>query len=817
MTQQDLGAEVERALAGRQGRKVGDEIKFLCPAHSDENPSAEFNRRKDCWNCPVCGAGGPTRDLAKLLGIAIAAPRPDRWEFVCAYDYRDANGVLLYQVVRQVNEATGKKKFAQRHPDGRGGWVWKKVPHVPYRVPELLRARGRRIYIAEGEKDVDSLAALGLAATTLPEGASAPGARQKWKPDLFLPYIDGAPEIVLLPDNDDAGEALMEFVAQALAGFGGMVKVLRLPGLGPKGDVSDWLLAGGDEQDLEALADGAPEWAPPAEPVGASAFAPTDAGNAELFEYLFGDRVRFDHQQGRWLLWDEHRWGGDPDGALWRLAVDAARQRARASADLAGDAATASFRWAKVSESAAKVEAMFKHLRSRPLIADRGKGWDANPMLLGVANGVVNLATGEFRAGRKEDRVTRSCGLVYDPEARCPRWLAFLEQVFQGDQETIAFIQRAVGYSLTGSTKEQVWFLCYGDGANGKSTFLETLLALLGGALDETYGADIPADTIMKKGMASNVPADIAMLAGKRFVICSESDSIASLNTARVKSLTGGDPQTARFMRQNFFTFLPQLKLWLATNHLPRVNDPTDGFWRRVRLIPFLAKFEGAKRDSDLRDKLRAELAGILLWAIRGAMAWSREGLQPPQSVMLATLRYKHDSDPLGEFKTERCIAEEGARATPMSLYNAYKAWCEHEGISERERLGRNTFLRALNAEGFKSVKTNGIRGVLGIRLREEGETAIADDTTLGDVSTDSQGRIEGPLGIERERYSLAWGHTELHVPSVPLSLNCECDATHDTEEGCEGRGYWEDGAGELHCWVCHPPAEAGRSGMAEE
>ena len=637
--------------------------------------------------------------------------------------------------------------------------------------------------------------------------------------DSYPVLLRAGEDVVLLQDNDEAGADFDLWVARELAAVAKSVKVLVLPDLPPKGDVSDWFLAGGTVEELERLADECPKWAAPAETAprqGPLAFETSDAGNAELYAHLYGDRVRYDHQRGRWLTWDEHRWGPDRDGQLWRWAIEAARERKRAAADLDRQESDRVWAFARSSESTAKVKAMMEQLRALPPVADPGAGWDANPLLLGCVNGVVNLANGEVRPGRKEDRVTLSSGIALDPAASCPRWLQFLEEVFVA-RDVIAFIQRAAGYSLTGSTREQVWFLCYGDGANGKSTFLETILALLGGLVADSYGADTAADTLVKRGQTSSIPADLAALVNKRFVICSESDNVSSLHTGRIKSLTGGDPQTAWFMRENFFTFVPVLKLWLATNHLPRVSDPTDGFWRRVRLIPFLAKFEGPTRDPDLRDKLRAELPGILNWAIEGALAWHREGLRPPQSVLLATLQYRWDSDPLGEFKTECCITEPLAKAGSTQLYRAYVVWAEHQGITEKGRLGRDTFLRMLVDEGYKMAKTDGVRVIRGIRLRTENEP-IQQNGLKMTLFSDSQGHLEAPIPVGSEvtsSYAREPENGSQDDPDDPVAVlapdpgadGCMCADCPAGENDCSGQP-WR--VGKDQGWHCnlHCPAE---------
>ena len=817
-----LESDVEAALPG--ARRRGATFDFLCVSCDDgENPAANWDPRKDVWGCAKCGAGGPTIDLARRLGLQVesARERAAKSRIVAEYDYRDEAGNLRFQVVREI-----PKSFKRRRPDGAGGWIWQGVePPSLYRLPELIASTGR-VYIVEGEKDVEAMRSRGGVATSNPGGASETG-KSKWRPEIFNHFLAGR-DVVVLPDRDRAGDNHAAFVAASLLGTARSVKILVLPQLewkakkGP--DISDWFEGGAEFGELEELADAAPEYlASVRTDETGLVFRRTDAGNAELYAHLYGDRVRYDHQRSRWLTWDTHRWGADRDGQMWRWATDAARWRGRAAFDgPPGGDRDDQAKWASASESTAKISAMFTQLQAVPPVADTGTGWDANPMLLGCVNGVLNLATGEFRAGRADDRLTLSCGIVYDPTATCPTWMGFLEDVF-GDGEVASFLQRAIGYTITGSTREQVWFLCFGNGGNGKSTYLETLLMLLGGLAPDSYAADTPTDTLGKR--APTIPVDIAALVNKRYVMCSESDSLASLNTGRIKSLTGGDPQTARFMRENLFSFTPALKLWLQTNHLPRVDDPTDGFWRRVILVPFNRKFEGAERDLDIKTKLLGELPGILNWALAGCLAWRKDGLRPPRSVLLATLDFRWEADPVGDFKTECCIVEKAARTTPLEMYRLYLGWAERQGIPERGRMGRDIFLRLLADGGFRSTKNNGKRVINGIRPRRDDDLANTEmidqngqNHTLSQVfesevpgSLGTSGHLSHEISTDFQALSSRKNQPENGDKDVPTSLGpelCPCDtdcpAPAEGGIGCDGAPMWldEDLAG--HCSAHH-------------
>jgi putative DNA primase/helicase len=417
-----------------------------------------------------------------------------------------------------------------------------------------------------------------------------------------------------------------------------------------------------------------------------AAFNRTDAGNGEYFARLYGDRLRYDHRRGRWLLWNGHWWRDDETRSVRRLAKEAARARygrATAIADLRDREVEA--RFAIGSENRQRLDAMLAAAQTEPPLVDPGDAWDADPWLLGVGNGVVDLRTGTLRAGSPDDRITRHTDIAYERDARCPRWLRFLDEVFADDEELIGFVGRAIGYSLTGDTSEQCVFTCYGTGSNGKSVLLSIVRAIAG-----TYAANTPFSTFEARSRAA-IPNDLAALAGARLVTASETAEDARLNESRLKALTGGDPITARFLNREFFTYRPVAKFWLAVNHKPRVIDDSYGFWRRVRLIPFARQF-GADADPRLVEALARELPGILAWAVERALAWQDRGLLPPAAVATATAVYRAESDPLADFVEASCVVADGCAVGATAAYKAYRTWAIASGLGEREILSSTSF-----------------------------------------------------------------------------------------------------------------------------
>jgi putative DNA primase/helicase len=460
-------------------------------------------------------------------------------------------------------------------------------------------------------------------------------------------------------------------------------------------------------------------------------FPRTDTGNAELFAAFWKNNLRYDHQRSRWLLWLNHWWGQDQDGSVQRAAKTVVRFRFDAVPYIDNEKeADRENSWAKKSESRSRLEAMLKLAQSELPLVDDGKNWDSNPYLLGVKNGVVDLSTGQPRAGRQSDRITMHTDVEFDPAAQCPRWRQFLDEIFRGDLELIEFIQRAVGYSLTGDTSEQCLFLCYGTGANGKSTFLEVLRLVLG-----AYAHNLPFSAFELKAR-SPIPNDIAALEGRRFVTALETNESVDLNEGRIKALTGSDPVSARFLYKEFFTFISQAKFWLAFNHKPFVADDSPGFWRRIRLIPFLQRFSEETADKDLMDKLKAEFPGILAWIVEGALKWQAEGLGMPPAVKEATEAYQKESDALEDFLAERCEIIPEARVRAKELWAQYQFWVVDN--SERASLDRKAFSRRMEMKGFVKRREGHGRNWFWVGLRTRTAFSPSDRSHEGSARTDA-------------------------------------------------------------------------------
>ncbi len=442
----------------------------------------------------------------------------------------------------------------------------------------------------------------------------------------------------------------------------------------------------------------------------------TDAGNAELFAALFRDGLRFDHKRERWLLYAEHWWTTDPDGELMRMAKRTARIRLRNSAAIGDDEKRKQeVQWALRSESLPRLQAMLTLAHTERQLADPGDNWDADPWLLGVANGVVNLHTGKLRPGAPSDRITLHTDIAFDPSAECPRYDRFISEIFDGDPDLISYVHRAVGYSLTGETTEQCFFCCHGEGANGKSTFLNAVRHTVG-----SYACNLPFSAFELQ-TRSTIGNDVATIPDRRFVTAIETDESVRLNEARIKALTGGDPITARMLYREFFTFKPVAKFWLAFNRPPIVSDDSHGFWRRVHQIPFVRQFDPVD-EPGLENVLKAEAQGILAWVVRGCLEWQTCGLNPPVAVKEATRAYREESNPLRDFVADRCILHPDAQITAAAVWQEYLDWSIQN--NERDCLQRPEFARRLEALGLRKVRCGHDRDRtwLGICRRQDAE-----------------------------------------------------------------------------------------------
>lgn len=447
-------------------------------------------------------------------------------------------------------------------------------------------------------------------------------------------------------------------------------------------------------------------------------FALTDLGNAKRLAHQYGTNIRYVQGYGR-IYWTGIQWVRDRTSNWESLARQVFRSIYNEAAEEQDpDRRKAIAKHAKQSESWRALNAMLKYAETLQGIAIDMADLDNDPWLLNTIGGIVDLRTGECIPHDPEALLTRVCAADYDPEATCPTWERFVGEVLGGDEELIAFVQRFAGYCLTGDVGEQVIMFCHGLGANGKSTFVETLLSLLGGSDFGYSSAAAPGLLIARHG--EQHPTEVADLRGRRLVATTEIGEGKRFDEEQVKKLTGGDTLTARYMREDFFSFQPTHKIIVSANHKPTVRATDLGIWRRLLMVPFNVTFPPEQRDRQLPEKLRNELPGILQWAIRGCLEWQRIGLAPPKRVTDETDAYRASQDVVGRWLADCCRMDRSMWASSSDLFASYTAWAKANGEFEgsAKRLSEALIERGCTPEKLKH--TRGLKGVGLLTTRRE-------------------------------------------------------------------------------------------------
>lgn len=611
----------------------------------------------------------------------------------------------------RFNYGSGARARIRRSPNTAHPTTWEKNSDLPNRAftQKGTKATSDTLLIVEGESDAltawwHSLPAIGVPGATMAK--------------VIEPHdIVGYDRIIFLREPDAGGDAFVQQVPARLfeLGFDGEISWITLS---PFKDLNELHCAVPCHDEFlrhlysaisHAVTIERPDPRPSLEStINLEHLTEIDAAHALVD--LHGQDIRYCEKAGGWHLWDGKRWKRDEDASINRLAEDCTTKiadAANAKTDLEERKRLLLF--ALSLRKRRTLENMVAATAWQPQIAiGDPTRFDANPWLLNVANGTIDLRTGQLSEHQREALITKNVPIRYDSDAQCPRWLQFLEEIFAGDQETIDFVQRAVGYSLTGENREHCCFVLWGTGANGKSTFIKVLEKLLG-----DYGKSAAPATFVDR-QAGGATNDLAALRGARLVSSMETSDRAALAENFLKATTGGDKLSARFLYAEYFDFEPCFKLWIATNNRPVVRGTDEGIWRRIKLVPFTERFDGNRRDELLSAKLETELSGILSWAIRGCSDWQSLGLGQSESVTQATQTYRSDMDTLAQFLAEECEIEASVKVRAKDLYAAYRAWAEEAG---EKPLSQKWLGLRLKDRGFSKKDTMGYPYYLGICL----------------------------------------------------------------------------------------------------
>lgn len=704
------GDSLEIVLDGEKAglwtdRATGDggDIFALIAAHLGIGVLHDFPRVLDA----AADLLGRAREKPVRKASKKDAPVDELGPATAKWDYLDEAGHLI-AVVYRYDPPGQKKQF--RPWDAKRRKMTPPDPRPLYNQPGMASAA--QVVLVEGEKCAQALIDAGIVATTAMHGANAPVDKTDWSP------LSGK-SVLIWPDRDKPGWEYATLAAQAILSAGAKsCHILYPPEEATEGwDAADAIAEGfdvatflthGPRLQMHDVADDV-------DPVVSSdeSVWGTEDALALSFTRRYHRDWRYVAAWGRWLVWDGQRWRTEDTLAATDLIRSVCRQTAvRAdNPKIAAKLASAS--------TVGGVERLARADRRHAATTDE---WDADPWLLNTPGGVVDLKTGRMRPHDRADRMTKITTAT--PSGDCPTWKQFIDEVTGGDKELQAYLQRMVGYALTGSTQEHALFFLYGTGANGKSVFVNTLATILG-----DYATNAPMDTFMET-RTDRHPTDMAGLRGARFVAAIETEQGKRWAESKLKNLTGGDKIAARFMRQDFFEFFPQFKLFVAGNHKPAIRNIDEAMKRRLHLIPFTITVPPERRDKNLQHKLLAERDGILAWAVQGCLDWQRHGrLDPPQRVVDATEEYFEAEDALGRWLDERCVRTPNAKSLTAELFSDWKQWADAAGefTGSQKRFADLLLNRGLD----KWRNGMGLRGFQGIGLKyppAPAYTPYADD-----------------------------------------------------------------------------------------
>lgn len=755
-----------------------------CPAHDDQNPSLWIHEDNDQNVHLKCFAGCASKAVRDAVGLHYydtLAVRHDR-----VYHYTDAEGHPLFDVVlfHNLDFKSGKKVFGQGVPESIG-WNWgivgKGIKTVLYRLPEVVEAvrSGQTIFIAEGEKDVETLRRMDFVATTNPGGAG------KWSKD-YSKYLKGA-DVVLLFDNDEAGHKHRDLLLTSLQGVASRLRVL--PPF-PQKDVSDWIGDGGTPDAFRRMVEEAPvhqsnghgavilseaphneestiihdesqkELVAPSSvsisrPINGHADASamedariyeslsnevkqvflnanhTDIGYAECLVALYGNRIRFASspgaQKGSWLVWN---------GSYWEENAIMVRKFATQVARLRVMAGTYGNKPELVKHKAIKFVIDTMRAAEQSCWIDRACLDQGN--LLPLKNATINLDKLEVYEPRREDYQTYCLEYEYNHKADCPRVKKFLSEIIitedgATDNDLLIEFQKWAGYALTTHVREEIFPLLWGTGANGKSKLLELLRLSMGRFATAVDSRAFEADFQDDKGRV------VASFFKKRLIIANETEKHKRLKTSFVKRLTGGDTLTGSPMYQDRIEFEPTHKILFAFNHKPKVDGRDEAIWRRILLIPFRAKFEGERADKKILEKLSKELPGFLNWRLDGLRMYYRDGLQlhKIESVRHATKSYRIESDSIGRFLKECCMFRPDLNVVSSVLYANYKEWCEQTGDQPIRQNEFSQTIEGIDGVIKKTPKNKRVFQGIGLLEVERDEPEGSTGTSAGLLFTE--------------------------------------------------------------------------------
>lgn len=702
-------------------RALGLTLRDLFPATPGRTKSKDKAKSK-----PFPTPEAAIAALSRRLG-----PPSSFWR----YQATDAGHTYEVMRVYRFDASDGTKTYRPLHASGDGWYLGDPEGLWPlYHLPEVQSAS--KVVVVEGEKSAELVTQLGLVATTSPHGASSAPTKTDWSP------LKGK-DVCIVPDNDPPGEGYALAVAAHLVALDppARVKIVRLP-LTVKGDdVEQWIRDSVPDSwdltdcrvEIEKLWAQAPAWVPPHDPPPRKTEPPnlTEWGNAKRIIAANGRVIRFVYRMDRWMVFDKGLWAPDETGLLMRMAKQLPKQVAsEASASWDEITRKACLQWALQCERKKILQASIDLAWSEPGIGVMPDAFDKEPFLINTPSGSVDLTSSTLSESRPEHMMSKITSVPFAANRDAPLWRKTLLEVFDGDEDLIAYLQRSLGYSLTADTSEHCMFMCYGSGRNGKNTILDTVRSVIG-----DYATVADPRVFLSSGQGDH-PAGLADLVGRRLVMTSEVDDGQALAEGLVKRVTGDKSLKTRFMHQNFFEFDVTFKLWMLVNDKPKISKQEEGIWSRIRIIPFNVFIPAEKRIKGLSQRLITEEGpGILAWLVEGVRDWAKQGLNEPQSVVSATRDYREEQDTVADWLNETCVChihspedltegrcrmEHGprgpARVRADALYELYTRWAARSGV--RELMTKKKLGDQLSRKGYTPVDSNGARYRGGISIK---------------------------------------------------------------------------------------------------
>jgi len=688
----------------------------FCPLHTDNNPSASVHIEKGLFNCHKCG--GMT--LAKLADQLFWDAPPSQYKHsdskltmqeVARYDYTDESGHVLYQQIRYLM-SNGEKSFRGYNPTTKE-WKLEGIRRVPYRLPELLKGieQKKHIFIAEGEKDVDTLVDWGFVATTNSNGARS---TKQW--NEFAHFFYEGIQVFICPDADIDGKQYAEIIKAILEKRRCKVKILDFGySITDKHgkDVTDWKAEGNTLDDfINLIGDSATVEEksieqPPVE---------SDWGHACTLAPYFMGRFRYALHRKCWMEYTGKLWEPINDEKLNCIAAEFLLkhyfERVQVSMqDYDKEALSRAMKAWRESQKYYKIQGAVNFLKGWKGLLTQYFEWDQYPWLLNVNNGLIDLHDMTLIDHDPDKLITQIAPVDYDPTATGVLWQSHLEK-FLPDADTRREVQRNLGLSICGAQNSEIFPIWYGTGANGKSTTIKVIQQVLG-----NYAIKAASDILIASKFDKH-PAEIADLCGARLIFSVETDDQKRLAEAKVKELTGGDTMKARKMYGDFFQFEKTWTIFLLTNHKPIIHGTDHAIWRRIRLIPWNVKIEDKEKlpQDEVIKLLGDEKPAILNWLLNGLKDSIDDTNWQAEQVRVATEDYKHDQDCLSGFIDSECDIDSNYRVDTGELYQAYANYCKS---MNDEPYKMRTFTKMMKEREYIIVRGTGNKSnFVGLRIK---------------------------------------------------------------------------------------------------